>query len=106
MAPGGAALWLGEPTSTDATELPAGFDWTVARHEDAHHLPRERYRLVVVPAGTGIVPSEVAGLLDAGGILVAALEADTGPAASMESVRLLRTDTRAEPTFAIYRREA
>lgn len=96
MAPGGAALWLGErPTAP----LPDGFEWLVADPSEAHRLPAGRYRLIVSRR-----PFESADdLLEHGGLLALG-EPLVGDAGS--GLRTVLIDDVSAPPVAIYRREA
>jgi hypothetical protein len=96
MAPGGAALWLGDRTEMP---LPGGFEWLVVDPAEAHRLPAGRFRLIVARRSF-----ERAGeLLDDDGVLALGepLTRDTG-----SGLRTVVVDDTSVPPLAIYRREA
>ena len=113
MAPGGAALWLGDP---EPAWLPTGFEWQALSATLARQLPAGRYRLIVEaePAADlagQLAPSpgrsaslgELATLLDEGGVLARSL-AD-GSDEGDPRLRLVRVDDGVEPALGIWRRE-
>jgi hypothetical protein len=95
MAPGGAALWLGD---RPAMPLPDGFEWLVVDPAEAHRLPAGRYRLIVARRPFG----RAGDLLDHDGVLALG-EPLTRDASS--GLRTVIVDETSEPLLAIYRRE-
>jgi len=96
MAPGGAAVWVGDPASAS---LPDGFDWLVVDSAAARRLPHGHYRLVIVDEATD---AALGRLVEPGGIL--ALRS-ASPHGREPGLRLLDYADEAEPAMAIYRRE-
>jgi hypothetical protein len=95
MAPGGAALWLGDRPETP---LPGGFDWLVVDPAEVHDLPPERYRLVICRA-----PSGAAGrLLEHGGVLACGEPLAAGDTAGLRPILI---DEAPPPALLVYRRE-
>jgi hypothetical protein len=95
VAPGGAALWLGD---RPVMPLPDGFDWLVVDPAEAHDLPPERYRLVVCRTPSG----DVGRLLEHGGVLACGEPLAVG---AMAHLRPILTDEAARPALVAYRRE-
>jgi hypothetical protein len=95
MAPGGAALWLGD---RPAMPLPDGFEWLVVDPAEAHHLPAGRFRLIVARRPFG----RAGDLLDRDGVLALG-EPLTRAAGS--GLRTVVVDDASVPPLAIYRRE-
>ena len=100
MAPGGPALWLG---SAPTAPLPSGFDWLVVDDDELPRLPRNRYRLIIDPAGTGERAATLGALLELGGIIALRVSGTLQGAAQL---RLLWLDEELDPPLAILRREA
>jgi hypothetical protein len=98
MAPGGAALWLGD---RPATPLPDGFTWLALDAAEPRELPRGRFRLLVA-AGRGHDPEHLAPLLEAGGVMALALEP---PLRDAPSLQLLGLDGEDVAVLALYRRD-
>ena len=96
LASGGVAAWIGDAPTTP---LPDGFEWIVADALEAHRLPDDRYRLVVVAAEVTLDPARI---LDHGGIVAVA---DPGVVARAPDLRLVAVDDSAQPVLAIARRE-
>ncbi|RKY17064.1 MAG: hypothetical protein DRQ55_16635 [Planctomycetota bacterium] len=95
IAPGGAAVWLGERSPAP---LPDGFEWIVVDAAEAPHLPDDHYRLVV---DAGHSP-DLGRLLEGGGIL--ACKDGSAPRGEVD-LQLLTLDDKAGPALLIYRRE-
>ncbi|MFO7533069.1 MAG: homocysteine S-methyltransferase family protein [Candidatus Limnocylindrales bacterium] len=95
MALGGPALWLGERA---AAPLPEGFAWLHVDATEAHHLPTDRFRLIVARR-----PFEGAAvLLERGGVLASGEPLAGGPESGLRTVLI---DDASAPPLAIYRRE-
>jgi hypothetical protein len=103
MAPGGQALWLGEPPGLlEGAPLPDGFEWLIPARADEPSLPEGRYRLVVDPVGGPGAAARLERLLDRGGVAVL-----RGAVSALEAARLrvLTVDEDAGPPLTILRRE-
>ena len=95
MAPGGAALWLGD---RPAMPLPDGFEWLVVDPSEANRLPAGRYRLIVARRPFG----RAGDLLDHDGVLALGAPLARGAGSGLRTVVV---DDASVPPLAIYRRE-